>query len=394
MEFIVSNKRYPTESSISLFENNLFFPTAFFFLLSYLSLRKEIGNKLSICLCIIKFSVPWIWLYINNFEFSPLLDEALYYSKSGEIYEGILSNGLTDIFNIRQYTYSLHFLFYAWNTLLFLILGKNMYVSMLANIFLSFVAGKILLKILMNIGGELRDSKWITIFYLLSPSVICWSSFHNLREIFLSVFFFLMLLQMLKFYEKQNLKNLSSLLFSFFIMFYIRFYMIIIATAALFIALLKKKSTKTLYFFIITSTFISIGIIYLFFPILKNINIDFLNIAYGSMRFILTPNPFNVDPLYYFILPDAIFHTVMLPISLIGLVIIYKKYNYEGKIDVLFLTVLWLIIFYAILPESQGPRQRFPISFLFTFCQYEGLLYLINKANLKKISGFFKRNRT
>lgn len=108
MEFIVSNKRYPTESSISLFENNYSFQLLFL-LLSYLSLRKELGTNF-LCLCIIKFSVPWIWLYINNFEFSPLLDEALYYSKSGEIYEGILSNGLTDIFNIRQYTYSLHFL--------------------------------------------------------------------------------------------------------------------------------------------------------------------------------------------------------------------------------------------------------------------------------------------
>ncbi len=367
-----------------MFENNLLISTVIFYFFSYFILRKEIGSKNSIYICIIKFSIPLVWLYMNDFECLLLSDEISYYVKSKQIYEGILSNGLIALLNFNQYTHSSHFLFYMWNAFLFLIFGKSFYISIMANVFLSCVSGRILLKILRHIGVESKDSKIITVFYLLSPSVICWSSFHNLREIFLSVFLFLVLLQMMRFYEKQSLKNLFLLLISFLAMFPIRFYIIIIATLTLSISLLKKKTSKILFLFIISSIFLSWGLVDLFAPSIKNLKMDFLNIAYGFIRFILTPNPLNLDQKYYFIFPDAIFHTIMFPIFLVGIISVYRKYKLENGMIIIFLFVFLLVVFYAILPQVQGPRQRFPLSFFFIFCQYEGLLYITEK--IKKIA--------
>jgi hypothetical protein len=111
---------------------------------------------------------------------------------------------------------------------------------------------------------------------------------------------------------------------------------------------------------------------------------DFLNIAYGFIRFLLTPNPLNLDQKYYFIFPDAIFHTIMLPIFLVGTISVYRKYKLENGMIIIFLFAFLLIVFYALLPQVQGPRQRFPLSFFFIFCQYEGLLYITEK--IKKIA--------
>lgn len=364
--------------------SNLLLPTFFFFLLSYFSLKNALGNRNAIYLCIIKFSIPWIWLYINNFEYSPLKDESGYYLKSVKLFEGIISNGLIDVLNVKSYVLSSHFLFYIWNAFLFLIFGESPYISIIANIFLSCFSGRIFLKVLLTIGVTARNSSFITIFYLLSPSIICWSSFHNLREVFLSVFLFLMLLQMLRFYEKQNLKNTLLLSFTFLSMFTIRFYFIIIATLTLSIALFKRANAKSLSLFITSSITISSVLVYIFFSSIKNLDMQFGNITYGFIRFILTPNPLNIDPLYYFILPDAIFHALMFPIFIVGMVSSYKEYQAERKIFVLFLFVFLIVIFYAILSQSQGPRQRFPISFFFTFCQYEGLRYLIKSLSRKR----------
>lgn len=268
--------------------------------------------------------------------------------------------------------------YYLYNALAFQFFNtQNYYAPVAFNIILtalvSFIGYRLAKKEL-----ELSElsAKLFFLFLIFHPDVLIWSSLINIKDI---TVLFMHLALLVAIANAFNRRWPSALLITTATLPFIllnRYYILGLFGISLLIFFMssKQESRYRIIFFILIlffTIFLFKGFNAFTYPV-ELIAETFVNPLYGLGRFILTPIPFNTEPIYAFLDLPALIHWLLTPFFLLGIYQVWKQGSRFGRFVVLYLFVFLGI--YAMVGELQGPRHRVQLDFAFALFQFMGLL--------------------
>jgi hypothetical protein len=103
---------------------------------------------------------------------------------------------------------------------------------------------------------------------------------------------------------------------------------------------------------------------------------DPLAAAYGALRFFLTPLPWNLATGYGFLLAPSILHLLLLGPALMAAYLLWNR----PAARFLFVYFAVTMLFYALVPDLQGSRQRLQAGFVIIWLQFHALWTLVRRA--------------
>ncbi|MGB5051838.1 MAG: hypothetical protein WBO46_23020 [Caldilineaceae bacterium] len=315
-----------------------------------------------------------------------LFDDMTYVRRSRELLEAgytpwealTTANGRLVLLVVAN---SRHYFYYWWNLLAQWSFGEYYYAPVFFNIGLTFVAGYFWVRILRTMQFSTAYQTASLVFLLLHWELLSWSSLMNLKDtIVLTLTIVSLLLFIWLILRKRQIISILCLAGVFLIFTTIRFYVPVLLIAAVSLWLLFEWHTKR--------KFLLLGLLIppALFIILPNTQraarlLDPMGIFYGSIRFFLTPQPWDVDPTYSFLLLPSIIHWLMLLPAIAGGYLLARRHRFTR---LLLLYLVAIVAFYAIFPDSQGPRHRYQVVFLIAWVQFH-FLWLIGQHAVRRM---------
>jgi hypothetical protein len=357
------------------------FAITFCYFTMVIVLSRVFGGVLSFIVSTIKISIPIIYFFFLFDGAFIAFDDLNYIAKANLILaqhpEDIFTLGLTPngIVEIMSMVGSTHYFYYWLQACIQYFFGDAYYIPVFFNVLFSAISTYFLSKILYLTHLKRSMVIGISLFYALHITVISWTSFMGLRDPFILmlslILYYLLMSNQLIF----QWKKLMLIFITIFILVFTRFYvpMVILMSFYVFVFFDSKMSFGKRVLFI----FFTSGIILLFFSQFGGAT-RFINFGVstfiGSIRFFLTPTPMTISPSYAFVTLDAIVHWILLPFTVSGLVLLFFK---KPKTRPFILHLIILLLLYGSLPDQQGVRHRFQISFIIIISQYYGLWWFI-----------------
>lgn len=301
-------------------------------------------------------------------------DFLAYFERDSLLYLGLINGGK-------------HFGYSILNAYSFILFGENYYSPIIFNIIFSAIGAVYLSKTLSLAGVSKQMTKMFFVFVMLQWDILSWSSFLNLKDIFV------FMCVTIAFYNMVKLKvsgfkvvNILGILLACFLLTTIRFYMpyFIILVGIIFAFLVNLHRIKS-RFGKVLSYILVFGIIpamfYISFMAVFRADIkefgSLTNPAIGLPRYLITPMPWSIDVNYRFLTFATFFHWATMPFSMYGFYILLRKHFYV-LLPWLILCVL-LGIFYGSFSTLQGPRHRLPLIGFFSLIQFLGLYTVLNQ---------------
>jgi len=274
---------------------------------------------------------------------------------------------------------SSHTLFYWVNILAFSLFGPHYYAPIFLNIFFTFVSGYFLFKIADHLSFTTGYRQSLFVFFILHWDIVAWSSFVDLKDpvvLMLTTAAFLLIQAAISEFKIRYLIGLSGVLFLFTT---IRHYvppLVVLATAG-WVLLQWRDSRK----YILLSLF---GLGALLLKPWDTQYMDYFQIQnplYPALRFILMPQFWTVEsPGEDFIEVPQFFHWCFFIPMLLG----FLRLAWISPRFRLFLIYFGImVLFYAVVPQLQGVRQRFQLSFVIIWGQFH-FLWELHKFSISR----------
>ncbi|WP_143103910.1 hypothetical protein [Thermoflavifilum thermophilum] len=276
-------------------------------------------------------------------------------------------------------------LYYLYNTYAFKLFGIGYYAPVALNVILTgFIAyiGTRLVEKEFKLKGDARILFFL--FLLFYPDILAWSNVMNGKDI-LVLLLELILIASISYYLRG--KIFRSLLIGIpigFMLFFTRFYAIFLISLALLLANLWGSLTLRKVFFLIFSFFI----VFFIFHVLgidaillsyHDLLQKFVNPLYGFFRFLLTPIPFHAEQSYAFLNLPSLFHWLMIPFLILGIIYIY---HVKTPFSRFFLSYFFIfVILYSVYGELQGPRHRVQLDYCLAVFQFYGFMWVLRSLH-------------
>ncbi|WP_200763266.1 hypothetical protein [Nitrosophilus alvini] len=289
-------------------------------------------------------------------------------------------NDLVNFFSTKHIVYQLY------NVAAFNVFGNNYFSPVALNIILTYFISWILYNFLLLLKFSKKISLLIAVFYLIHWDTLFWSSIINIKD-FLAQFLFLVILyNLIKIENKKKIVPLIYIFISVVILTFLRFYLpyLIFISYLLYKIFIKLKTIKNFnlkvvgFFLFFSIPFLLIAAIINFFPHYWNLFMSFFsNPIIGTVRFLLTPMPFNLEESYQFLYFSSILHWMFFPFLLYGYWI-FRRINTQIFYLISFVLLI-VIVFYGSFSELQGPRHRIQITPYLILFESIGFLALFYK---------------
>lgn len=351
---------------------------------SFVVLVRRVPPKLSALAVFVKVAIPTVYFAVF-FDGTWVLGDDIKYTEGGfrlvnsglSLYEALFTD--TGLSLLIQLGGGQHVLYYWWNMLAMALFTRSYYAPVFLNGFATVIAGVFIVDILRLSGFSRNYRVWGGLFFLLHWDILVWSSFVNLKDtlvLLLTVLAFYGVLQIIS----ARLRNprltavgVGCLGLSFWAFWWLRFYvpfLIVIAVGAW--ALLNLQGWKK---------YGLVGVLSLPGSIVLSQGLTALEYVYprffifGFARMLFTPKPWDIAPSYSFlVLPSALHWVAFIP-AVIGGGKLYLR-SHRARMFLIYLLVI--LGFYAVVPELQGPRHRYQVSFVFAWMQFH-FLWLVSR---------------
>jgi hypothetical protein len=327
-------------------------------------------------LTVVRISIPLVYFaYYFDGEWC-ILDDLVYYTDADQILqEGF--NPLTALFTSDGYHLltaycSGHHVLYTWlNIVAQYLFGPYYYANVFMNVVFTFVSAHVFSRTLGEMGFEARYRRWAEVFLLLHWDTIAWSSFINLKVIFVKMLTIIAAHAAIAYFRRRKTRHLLTFLGVSIVFFWIRFYVPFLLGAAFIGWIISQWQDPKRHL-------LSVGIgvlVYLALPFLpqREEAVTVGSLLYGAVRFSLTPLPWSVLPMYsYLTIPSMLHFLFALPVLFAahGL----WRSSKGARLWLIYTGVL--ILFYAFADELQGPRQRYQIDHIFAWAQFHFLWHM------------------
>ena len=272
-----------------------------------------------------------------------------------------------------------HFLYHLYNAYAFRFFGIGYYAPVALNILLTVLVawtGSILGAKEFGLIGQWR--KIFFMFLLFQPDILAWSNVMNGKDIFvLSLHVLLLFAVSLYFQGRINLACAIAVPIVAILLF-LRFYVPLLFSVVFVIhQLLAVKRLHHVIWFIGTTSLLLLGAVMtvgnLMASAWANLLQDIGNPFFGFLRMTLIPIPFNTELNYGFLDIPALFHWILMPMVIYGLIslVSQKKNTPFIKFFLIYLAVFMML--YSVYGELQGPRHRVQLDFAWTVLQFIGI---------------------
>ncbi len=351
-------------------------------LLSLFISRIILPWRYAIPLAVIKICIPFVY-FAFLFDGTWLLKDDVTYFR-----QGVTMNVISDPFSMindpdaRTFLWELsnrglHVLYGWWNMLLQWIYGPYYFVPVFFNVALTFVAAGFLYAIAILASFDRTYAGALFVFTLLHPDVLAWSSFVNLKDIWVFALTIIMIWSSLSLITERRISAFILFTAAAILLVGLRFYIPMLIVLSVMAWSLINSPPR------IRWAIAGIGILCLlvYINMFESViatgfrTLKFESMGYGLLHFVFTPRPWAVEDNYSFLVIPAIWHWLMFLPSSVGLVLLWRD---SVALRLLVIYLLGVTTLYTLLPDYQGPRHRWQVSFVFIWAQFHVLFVSIS----------------
>jgi len=340
--------------------------------LGFLLIRKYIGNVLGAFIFAIKVAIPIVYFAFYFDDGWLFLDDITYFQKGN----AIIARGINPFFALFD-TYELdqiysevggsHIFYVMFNSMAQTIIEEHYYAPVLLNVLLTAWSARLLYGLAECSGFSRSYCRALMLLFLVHWDVIAWSSFVNLKDIFVVHFTLAILYLIVKISQRFRARELVLMLLCGAIFSTLRFYIpvLIACSVALWLVFSLRNRMKFALLPLVVLTMWMIvpkGVGYEQWSLISSDSV-----FHGAVRYLLTPRPWATQIDYSFLLIPCWLHWLFFIPTLLGLLSLWR-YSNTTKLIVLYFLVV--VCFYAFVPELQGVRQRVQIVFIFCWAQW------------------------
>ena len=390
------------ESQILSFQSfDLFFAGASVFVLIYIALIVLVRKPI-ICVVIALIKSNLFLIYFWHFYDSgySFIDDYTYLENGRKLYQqGVnILNFIQNYDALGNISGGHHIVYNLVNAEAIRFFGHYYFSPVALNVLISTL-GSLLVYYIFKVNFQFSSQGSILILFSLcvEPSLLAWSTMINAKDILLYTLTNATILSFLLIYQKRYVTGSILIVILFIIFLYIRFYLPAIFLAAFVTNWLLAKPSY------IGNTFIRLSFLGVIFAIILTIGpVQLLSLfqlfidsasspIFGSIKFLLTPIPFNsTDANSFMDLPQLVWW-MSFPLFILGAIKL-AKLN-DPFLNFLLIYILFVCLFYGFLSDLQGPRQRVQLGGLLAFVTLFGLSkiridkrrFLLLKFNYEKI---------
>jgi len=361
-----------------------------------ISLRGIFGLPFGFLIAALKLMTPIVYFTFFFDGTFTALDDWNYLEKSKEIHEKYGFSVLYDFSlapHLMGHVGSLHYLNYAFQSVLVGVWGSYYYVPVFVNVSLTGVATLYLFKILILAGLGRNTSRLIALYFTLHISLIAWSSFMNLRDVVILTLTVVLFYCTRSLDQEAKLKFIIGIVVFGILMLFVRSYIpfIVLGLEACFFIFSRKLSVhKRIVIIFVTCIFAIYWGERVVLSGLRHLQLG-PELLPGIAKFILTPAPWQVAENYKFLVFDAIQHWVMFPFMLVGAFFMFKNYP---TLRPVFMYALVLVLLYSAVPGQNGPRYRLQFLFVVAPCQLYGLWVVFNSLRTAALTIRWRKQNT
>ena len=372
---------------------DLLFAATMTFCILFVLFYRYMSLWANILICTVKISIPTAYFYFYGPRWTPY-DGVLYNSIATELLEEGHSP-LSLFFEWRfliSYVDSFHITAYWWAALAQSIFGQYYFAPVYLNIILTAVIGIYTLFILTKSGMSEAYSTYFLYFFSVHWSVLTWSSFVYIKGIYITLFIVAYFYHFISLYEailtnrgrSIILYNITILASIIVLLIFSRFYVIaLLLSSSVAWLILKARWEVTL----IALLFCGLP---LYFVIDYGLNyairggfldaISVTSITTTTLRVILTPRPWGLNPEFIFLFVSSIFHWLfIIPATLFGMRLVVRN----ESVQLLFIFLLSYVAFYSIFNDFASVRTRVQVLFILALFQYHFLYQIITQFKIK-----------
>lgn len=261
-----------------------------------------------------------------------------------------------------------HVFYNLWNILSMLAFGPHYFSPVFFNVATTFAAGYLFFRVLREAGFAESYARLASVFFLLHWDLLAWSSFLNLKDILVLTLTLASLLGTLVLLRRPTPPAFLGLAAPMAALLFLRFYVPLLIALAVLLHLLAHRrylGAGLVLACVGSVASLKISLVGRILPFVRPIE------AFtGVPRFLLTPLPWNLSPGYEFLAWPAWLHLLLLVPALLAIPSLRGKSS-GARLLLMYLGVV--VLAYAVIPDLQGPRQRFQIFFLFAWMQFHAL---------------------
>jgi hypothetical protein len=220
-------------------------------------------------------------------------------------------------------------------------------------------------------------------FFLLMPDVLAWSTIINDKDISVLFLHVVLLYGFSLWFQHRSIAALMLLIPASVILLFLRFYVPLLFSVAFMASIFVAGRTGRRLYWLAAGGLLIAALVITIRPAgilgaLELVQNDFVNPAYGLIRFLLTPIPLNTDTNYAFLDIPSAFHWALFPVAAWGfLQVCYLRTPFSRFFLIYFVT---FVSIYSLFAELQGPRHRVQLDFAWAVFQFTGLLALASDA--------------
>ncbi len=261
---------------------------------------------------------------------------------------------------------SRHTLYYLWNMTAQWIIGTYYFAPVFCNIALTFFTGAIVFGTLRLAGMSRTFCQGMLVFHMLHWDYLSWTSLINVKETVVEALLVISLYCVIRFVHRKSWVALLGVAGSFLLLFLIRLYVpfLIIIAVGLWVLLQWDDPRKYPLIPVVA------GLLFVLYLKIGSYDqqLHLHMLIVGAFRYVLTPQPWSVNPGCSFLKIPSLFQWAFLVPAVVGTVQIWRA---NQTCRLLVLVMLIFIAFYSVFPENQGPRHRVQMVAMFAMVEFQ-----------------------
>lgn len=263
---------------------------------------------------------------------------------------------------------------YAWVNLVWVsLVGPWYFVPVLGNVFLTFLAARVLWGLARDAGFGPRYASALAVFFLLHWDVIAWSSFVNLKDTLVLLLTVVLMRALVQFTLAPHWRPMVIAALTGFAFLWLRFYVPVVAVLALAVRSASTGGFVARYRWRVMSLAV-VGMAavaaWLGPTTLQLLDTRLVlspaSVGLGFVRMLLGPQPWSLSPEHDFLLLPTILHLTFVVPTILGAVMLWRMAP-PVRLPLLYTGVI--LVLFAAFPEQQGPRHRYQVVFMTAWAQ-------------------------
>jgi hypothetical protein len=282
-----------------------------------------------------------------------------------------------------------HIVYYLFNADAARIFGPEYFAPVAVNVVLTFVAAAFMAGAARSgLHMSRRLTTGLFVFLVLSPTLIAWSNIMNGKDTIVmtgtAMAAYAVSQAELGHYRRALLLGLAI----GFVLFFTRFYTPLIMMSALGAGLLLSHTGRRRYWLWLLAISGLVGMLSLLgigglSSALSRMQEGFVNPLYGSIRYLLTPVPFNTTENYSFLDLPQVLYWLLFPCMGWGIYRVWRRATLTGRFIVIYFFLM--VALYAMFGDLQGPRHRYQLEGLIVVFQFLGLLSVLQQMGFRRL---------